>query len=88
MSERSVMSGRLEDLPFNEQVAKLDEIADQMTAIVEERGSMSSREVLRAASDNLRIAESQAKYGLSYAQSSGRLVRDPGSWNLSTTKLA
>ncbi len=76
------MAERLENLPFDEQVDRLTDMADKITKIVEEKGSMSSRNVLQNATSRHSLTESQAKFGLSYAQSSGRLVRDHETWDL------
>jgi hypothetical protein len=74
--------GKLEDLPFNEQVTQLDNMANLITEIVESQGPISSHDTLEAASRDSSIAESQLRYGLSYAQSSGRIARDYNTWEL------
>lgn len=76
------MTGNFEDLSFDQQVERLDEMAVEFEKIVDANGPMSTGQALKEASRNLGIAESQAKFGLNYAQSSGRIGRDKGTWTL------
>lgn len=77
------MIGRLEDLPLSEQTARLDAIADQMVQIVSDADEpMNTRAVLNSAIKDLSMAQAQAKYGITYAKSTGRLVLDPSTSTL------
>ncbi|WP_313540679.1 hypothetical protein [Leifsonia aquatica] len=74
--------GRLEDIPFDEQVSQLNDAAQMITEVVNEKGPISSEETLREVHQRHSISDSQLRYGLSYAQSSGQIRRDYDTWNL------
>ena len=79
------MVGNIEDLPRDAQQERLDEIAERLVAIVSDGGgSIATREVLTRAHE-YQIARSQAKYGLTYAKSAGRISMDPATSMLSTS---
>jgi hypothetical protein len=79
------MVGNVEDLPWTAQQERLDDLAGRLVEIVDaSEEPMYTRRVVEQASRDLSIAQSQAKYGLTYAKSSGRILMDPTTSVLTT----
>lgn len=71
---RVCMTGVIENMRAEDRLDRMKALADELVAIVREKGSVSMADALSAVAARLRTAISQVKYGLNYALSHRLLI--------------
>lgn len=77
------MGGSVDSLPHGEQVKKLDQMSETFVKVIGEAAEpLSTGDALKKVADEMNILVSEAKYGLTYAKTVGRVRLDQSTMHL------